>query len=44
MLGLDELRAKGGMTWIEEEHGWIVAPEDIVEPDPYAEDAARGNA
>ena len=28
--GLNELRAKGGMTWIAEEHGWVATPEDIL--------------
>ncbi len=31
MNGLDDLRERGGMTWIEEEHGWIAAPEKIVD-------------
>jgi hypothetical protein len=30
MNGLNELREQGGMTWIEEEHGWVAAPEEIV--------------
>lgn len=30
MPGLNELRELGRMTWIEEEHGWGAAPEDIV--------------
>jgi hypothetical protein len=29
MTGLNELRAQGRMTWIEQEHGWV-APEEIV--------------
>jgi hypothetical protein len=28
--GLDELRGQGRMGWIEEEKGWIAAPEDVV--------------
>jgi hypothetical protein len=28
--GLNELRMQGRMMWIEEERGWIAAPEDIV--------------
>ena len=31
MHGLDELREQGKMTWIDEEHGWLAAPEDIVD-------------
>lgn len=31
MHGLNELREQGRMTWIEEEHGWVAAPEDIVD-------------
>jgi len=31
MRGLDKLREQGRMTWIEEEHGWGAAPEDIVD-------------
>jgi hypothetical protein len=31
MTGLNELREQGGMTWIEQEHGWVAAPEEIVE-------------
>jgi len=30
MTGLNELRARGLMTWIEQEHGWVAAPEEIV--------------
>jgi hypothetical protein len=30
MAGLDGLREQGRMTWIEEEHGWVAAPEDVV--------------
>ena len=30
MHGLNELRKQGRMTWIEEEHGWVAAPEEIV--------------
>lgn len=30
MHGLNELREQGRMTWIEEEHGWVAAPEEIV--------------
>lgn len=28
--GLDDLRARGGMGWIEEEKGWAAVPEDIM--------------
>jgi hypothetical protein len=28
--GLDELRGQGRMTWVEEEKGWVAAPEDVV--------------
>jgi hypothetical protein len=31
MHGLNELRAHGRMTWIEAEHGWGAAPEEIVD-------------
>lgn len=31
MSGLDELREHGRMTWVEEEHGWAAAPEDVVD-------------
>src|SRR3989442_2617899 len=30
MTGLNELRERGMMTWIEQEHGWVAAPEEIV--------------
>lgn len=30
MTGLNELRERGRMTWIEQEHGWVAAPEEIV--------------
>jgi hypothetical protein len=30
MTGFDALRAHNRITWIEPEHGWIAAPEDIV--------------
>jgi hypothetical protein len=30
MLGLNELREQGRMTWIEDQRGWVAAPEDIV--------------
>src|SRR2546425_10404996 len=30
MTGLNELRERGLMTWIEQEHGWVAAPEDFV--------------
>ena len=30
MNAIDELREQGKMTWIDEEHGWIAAPEDVV--------------
>src|SRR3989442_501515 len=29
MTGLNELREQGRITWIEEEHGWIAAPEEL---------------
>jgi len=29
--GLNVLRAQGRMTWLEAEHGWSAAPEDIVD-------------
>ena len=28
--GLKELRGQGRMTWIDEEHGWVAVPEDIM--------------
>jgi hypothetical protein len=28
--GLDDLRARGGMGWIDEEKGWAAAPDDIM--------------
>ena len=31
MHGLDELEAQGRMTWIEARHGWVAAPDDVVE-------------
>ena len=30
MKGLNELREQGRMTWIEQEHGWVAAPEEIM--------------
>ena len=30
MTGLNELRDQGRMTWTEEEHGWVAAPEEIA--------------
>jgi hypothetical protein len=30
MIGLAELRRQGRMTWIELEHGWVAAPEEIL--------------
>src|SRR2546427_6225773 len=30
MTGLNELREQGRMTWLEEENGWVAAPEDIA--------------
>jgi hypothetical protein len=30
MNGLNELREQGRMTWIEQEHGWLAAPEEIL--------------
>ncbi len=29
MNGLKELREQGRMTWIEQEYGWLAAPEEI---------------
>jgi hypothetical protein len=31
MTGLNELREQGQMTWIEQENGWVAAPEEIVQ-------------
>ena len=31
MHGLDELEMQGRMTWIEARHGWVAAPDDVVE-------------
>ena len=31
MNAIDELREQGKMTWVDEEHGWIAAPEAIVD-------------
>ena len=31
MHGLNELREQGRMTWIEAEHGWAAAPDNIVD-------------
>ena len=33
---IDKLREQGKTTWIDEEHGWIAAPEDIVDGEPVA--------
>jgi hypothetical protein len=30
MIGLTELRRQGRMTWMEPEHGWAAAPEEIL--------------
>jgi len=30
MKGLSELHEQGRMTWIEPEHGWVAAPEEIM--------------
>jgi hypothetical protein len=30
MQGLNELREQGRMTWIEDQRGWVAAPQDIV--------------
>ena len=30
MTGLDDLREQGRMTWVEEEHGWVAALEEVV--------------
>ncbi len=30
LLGLNELREQGRMTWIEDQRGWVATPEDIV--------------
>src|SRR5688572_19415545 len=29
--GLNDLRERGGMTWIEGKHGWAAAPHDVVD-------------
>ena len=43
--GLNELRAKGGMTWIAEEHGdgesLTGAASPATERDPYREDGGE---
>jgi hypothetical protein len=31
MIGFNELREQDTMTWIEQERGWVAAPEDIVD-------------
>ena len=31
MHGLAELEAQGRMTWIDAQHGWAAAPDDVVE-------------
>ena len=31
MNAIEQLRGQGKITWIEEAHGWIAAPEDIVD-------------
>jgi hypothetical protein len=31
MNGLNELREQGRMTWIEQEHGWLAAPDEIFD-------------
>jgi len=31
MNALNELREQGRMTWIEQEHGWLAAPDEIVD-------------
>lgn len=30
MNGLNDLRERGGMTWMDEERGWVAALEDVV--------------
>ena len=30
MTGFNELRERARMTWLEQEHGWVAAPEEIV--------------
>jgi hypothetical protein len=30
MNDLNELREQGRMTWIEQEHGWLAAPQEIL--------------
>jgi hypothetical protein len=30
VFGLDELRGRGGMGWVEKENGWLATPEDIM--------------
>jgi hypothetical protein len=31
MHHLNELREQGRITWIDEEHGWVAAPQEIVD-------------
>jgi hypothetical protein len=31
MNTINELRARGKITWIEDEHAWVAAPEDILD-------------
>jgi hypothetical protein len=31
MKGFNELRGQSRMTWSEQEHGWVAAPEEIVD-------------
>ncbi len=30
MTGLNELREQGRMTWIEQEHGWVAVPDEVL--------------
>ena len=53
MRDLNELREQGRITWIEAEHAWVAAPDDVVdalakdgfsslERDPYLDDGGEG--
>ena len=30
IFGLDELRGRGGMGWVEKENGWLATPDDVM--------------
>ncbi|MBI2203908.1 MAG: hypothetical protein HYU41_08670 [Candidatus Rokubacteria bacterium] len=30
MHGLDDLRRQGGMDWVQQEQGWMAAPDDVI--------------